>query len=221
MPSPPVPTSARKHRTRFLLVAVLTVLVAGIGIWDWMVLRGAWPGWQPQTASLPPAVPEAAPAAPGTPAAPARKPPRASAEPATAGSAGTVTDKVSDAPAEPAVSPDSPQPIYIWRMTPPPENAIAAVPMRIPPSAAPPAPQRTAAMPRSATPPASAAAADLRRVTALVLNVRAGPSADAERVGRLAKGATVAVLEAPGRWVRISADDGVTGWVSSRYLRPL
>jgi uncharacterized protein YgiM (DUF1202 family) len=112
------------------------------------------------------------------------------------------------------VSHDPPQPIYIWRMTPPPENATAAVPMRAPAAAT--APHRTAG-----TPLAPGASSDMRRVTALVLNVRAGPSANAERVGRLTKGATVAVLEAPGRWVRISAGDGVTGWVSSRYLRPL
>ena len=42
----------------------------------------------------------------------------------------------------------------------------------------------------------------------------------AGRVGQLAKGATVTVIEAPGRWVRIAMADGTTGWVSSRYLRP-
>lgn len=58
-------------------------------------------------------------------------------------------------------------------------------------------------------------------VTANSLNVRAGAGAEHEIIGRLSRGAEVAIVERAGEWARLapkSAQSG--GWASSSYLSP-
>lgn len=50
------------------------------------------------------------------------------------------------------------------------------------------------------------------------VNVRAGPSATTARLFVLRPGQKVTAGETAGNWTLITADDGDSGWVSSRYL---
>lgn len=53
------------------------------------------------------------------------------------------------------------------------------------------------------------------------LNVRAQPSAGANRVGQVKRGAVVNVYEVSGKWWRISYGTTIEGWASSDYLRKI
>ncbi|ADU51501.1 SH3 type 3 domain protein [Thermaerobacter marianensis DSM 12885] len=67
-----------------------------------------------------------------------------------------------------------------------------------------------------------AGAAQTATVTTQYLNVRAEPTQDSTRVGTLARGSTVQVLEEQNGWVRVRYQaNGRTyeGWVDARYLQ--
>lgn len=64
--------------------------------------------------------------------------------------------------------------------------------------------------------PASALAQSMY-VGASTLNVRSGPGQEFEAVGRLRRGAPVAVSEQQDGWAKVEAD-AASGWVASRYL---
>jgi len=71
--------------------------------------------------------------------------------------------------------------------------------------------------------PAGAAAVSGRmNVTASTLNVRAGPSARADRLAdrTLRKRATVTEECRAGQWSRVRLVDGRSGWVANEYLAP-
>lgn len=94
-------------------------------------------------------------------------------------------------------------------------SVVAAVPGGVP-------------TPQPATPAAPAttpvaAARPAFTVTADSLNVRGGPDASNAPVAGspLAKGTRVEGLEDNGGWKRIKAANGVTGWVSAKFLAPV
>ena len=53
------------------------------------------------------------------------------------------------------------------------------------------------------------------------LNIRSGPSSDSERIGTIAKGTSVRVIETKGKWSRIETDDGQVAWVATRFLKSM
>ena len=53
------------------------------------------------------------------------------------------------------------------------------------------------------------------------LNIRSGPSSDSERIGTIAKGTSVRVIETKGKWSRIETDDGQVAWVATQYLKSM
>lgn len=57
---------------------------------------------------------------------------------------------------------------------------------------------------------------DIRRVTGNSVNMRSGPGTDYQRVGKLTKGAQIAVLEEPGNgWVMLEVvETGEVGWMA-------
>ncbi|WP_157707999.1 SH3 domain-containing protein [Roseovarius faecimaris] len=57
---------------------------------------------------------------------------------------------------------------------------------------------------------------DIRQVTGDLVNMRAGPGTDFEKVGQLGKGSSVAVLEEPGNgWVMLEVvETGEIGWMA-------
>jgi uncharacterized protein YgiM (DUF1202 family) len=55
-------------------------------------------------------------------------------------------------------------------------------------------------------------------VTSEALNVREGPSARANVLGRLLQGESVEVAGREGDWVQVATSNGVTGWASADYL---
>lgn len=61
------------------------------------------------------------------------------------------------------------------------------------------------------------------RVTAVTMNVRAGPDTDQRPVGQVSQGTILDRLEdsPDGRWLRVRSPDGLRGWVSSTYVRPV
>jgi len=78
-----------------------------------------------------------------------------------------------------------------------------------PPPAPPPTAIPTAALPASA------------EVTVDLLNVRAGPSADAELLGQIKQGDSLPILgrDDTGDWLSVELPDGQAGWVSAQYVR--
>ena len=50
------------------------------------------------------------------------------------------------------------------------------------------------------------------------LNIRLSPSADANKIGEVKKGETVTIEESVNGWHKVTVD-GVTGWVSSDYIK--
>jgi len=80
----------------------------------------------------------------------------------------------------------------------------------------------SAPAPAPAAPAAPAGAGPAFTVTADSLNVRSGPDASNGLVAGspLAKGTHVEGLEDNVSWKRIKAANGVTGWVSAKYLAP-
>lgn len=55
------------------------------------------------------------------------------------------------------------------------------------------------------------------QVTASRLNVRRSPSKNSSKIGSLARGAVVRILDTEGVWVRVLSEDA-EGWVFSSYL---
>ncbi|HET7463705.1 MAG TPA: SH3 domain-containing protein [Longimicrobium sp.] len=74
-----------------------------------------------------------------------------------------------------------------------------------------------------AAPPAAPAAGQAFSVAADSLNVRSGPGASNGLVAGspLARGTQVEGFEDNGGWKRITAANGVAGWVSAQYLAPV
>ncbi|HEY8394621.1 MAG TPA: SH3 domain-containing protein [Thermaerobacter sp.] len=73
-----------------------------------------------------------------------------------------------------------------------------------------------------AQPQASAGSGRTATVTTQYLNVRAEPTTDSTRVGTLAEGSTVQVLEERDGWARVRYQAGgktYEGWVDARYLK--
>jgi uncharacterized protein YgiM (DUF1202 family) len=80
---------------------------------------------------------------------------------------------------------------------------------------------RAAAAAVPAAPPVAAepeAPAERMVVTSDALNLRSGPSTDAEVLGRLLEGEAVEVAGRDGGWVQVATADGATGWAYSDYL---
>jgi hypothetical protein len=63
----------------------------------------------------------------------------------------------------------------------------------------------------------STSSLDRRWITARGLNVRTGPTVQAELIASLPYGTPVNVLETSGTWAHVEAD-GVTGWLSANFL---
>lgn len=55
-------------------------------------------------------------------------------------------------------------------------------------------------------------------VVATTLNVRAGPSASATLLGKLARGGQLLAVDAASGWIAIRLENGALGWVDSRYV---
>jgi len=57
---------------------------------------------------------------------------------------------------------------------------------------------------------------DVRQVTGDVVNMRAGPGTEFDKIGKLSKGAHVAVLDAPGNgWIKVDVvETGASGWMA-------
>ena len=76
--------------------------------------------------------------------------------------------------------------------------------------------------PEPTEPQAGTGGGETATVTTQYLNVRAEPTQDSTRVGTLARGSTVQVLEEQNGWARIRYQaNGRTyeGWVDARYLQ--
>ena len=61
---------------------------------------------------------------------------------------------------------------------------------------------------------------EVRSVTAGTLNVRSGPGSGYALVGALDYGTAMRVMSRSGSWLKITAWNGVTGWVASAYTDP-
>ena len=68
------------------------------------------------------------------------------------------------------------------------------------------------------TPTAAPVETKTGKVTASSLNVRSGAGTDYDKVGKLAKGTAVKVLDEKDGWYKIEAGS-VTGWVSAEYVK--
>ena len=70
------------------------------------------------------------------------------------------------------------------------------------------------AIPTTASPASAVVNVDL-------LNVRAGPSADAELLGQVKQGDALPILgrDDTGDWLRVQLSDGQAGWVSTQFVR--
>lgn len=55
-------------------------------------------------------------------------------------------------------------------------------------------------------------------VKATSLNVRSSPSTEGAKVGELALGTAVGVLESRGDWIAVATPSGIKGWVHGDYL---
>ena len=64
-----------------------------------------------------------------------------------------------------------------------------------------------------------AAAQRYVRVTVAKLNVREKPTTQAATVGRVRKGERLAVLGADGEWLKVTLQNGKTGWIHGSYAR--
>jgi uncharacterized protein YgiM (DUF1202 family) len=73
--------------------------------------------------------------------------------------------------------------------------------------------------PNAVKQPLPAIGADVRVVAASGLNIRAKASASAAKLGALARGTAVTVLEDTGDWVRF-VYQGKDAWVNDQYLTP-
>jgi uncharacterized protein YgiM (DUF1202 family) len=59
---------------------------------------------------------------------------------------------------------------------------------------------------------------DTRTVTAEALNVREAPSSQSFVVGKLLAGASVTVIGQERSWLHVETADGLSGWVSSKFV---
>lgn len=84
------------------------------------------------------------------------------------------------------------------------------------PSATPTATATATAAPTQA--PTTAPTVKTGKVTASSLNVRESNSTSAAKVGKLAKGASVTILDEKGGWYQITSGS-VSGWVSAEYIK--
>ncbi len=69
-----------------------------------------------------------------------------------------------------------------------------------------------------APPPKAVAQAEVVYVNASALNMRSGPSADAEIVAQLKSGTELQVVSRNADWVNVRLSDGRTGWVAGRFV---
>lgn len=75
-----------------------------------------------------------------------------------------------------------------------------------------------AACAKSVPPPQAIAEGRTVYVTASALNVRTGPSAGAEVIGRVRRAEPLFVLENRDGWLRVRLHDGSNGWVAAQYV---
>jgi hypothetical protein len=52
------------------------------------------------------------------------------------------------------------------------------------------------------------------------LNIRSGPGKQYNVVGKVARGATVAILEDAGQWLKIRLADGTVGYAAKEHIKP-
>lgn len=55
-------------------------------------------------------------------------------------------------------------------------------------------------------------------VNVSVLNIRSGPGTNFERIGTVAQGATVTILQKQSDWLQIRLTSGLTGWALGQYI---
>ena len=69
------------------------------------------------------------------------------------------------------------------------------------------------------TPPAPKA--DIRSVTADLLNIRSGPGTTYARLGMLSRGTKIRVASSAGGWASYIMPQGAVGWLAVQYLTPV
>lgn len=79
------------------------------------------------------------------------------------------------------------------------------------------APAPAAAPVRADTPPATTRSSTVI-VIASALNVRRGPSVDAEVVAKVTRGDELTVIATSERWTNVRLSTGATGWVASEHV---
>ena len=72
----------------------------------------------------------------------------------------------------------------------------------------------------SGTPGTTTGSGPAATVNSAGLNMRAGPGRDYDSIGAYERGTTVQVLaqDGTGEWLKVTAPDGKTGWMSARFL---
>ena len=56
-------------------------------------------------------------------------------------------------------------------------------------------------------------------VNVSALNVRSGPGTDYSKIGTVYKGSSLTVLETNDMWYHVKLNNGLKGWVYSRYVK--
>lgn len=107
----------------------------------------------------------------------------------------------------------APQPKFVSAETGTPTVQLASLTVSVTPLAEP-APALQPA------PVAPAAAADIRQITAGVLNMRAEPNKYSELIASLPRGTKVSVSDTSGTWAYVTTPDGTAGWLSQNFLAP-
>jgi len=148
-------------------------------------------------------VPEPEPTPPPPTTEPTAQPPPAPRE-----------DPVPAEPPPPAVA-ESPPPATA-PVAPAPVEPVPAEPEAAIPTAE--SPVAPAADPDPTPPPQDARPEARLMVTALALNLRAGPSNQSEIVAELPMGTPLAEEAESGRWLLVTLADGRRGWVHRRYV---
>lgn len=67
---------------------------------------------------------------------------------------------------------------------------------------------------------APAVAADIRQITAGVLNMRSEPNKYSDLIVSLSRGTRVSVSDTSGSWAYVTTPDGTSGWLSQNFLAP-
>jgi len=70
-------------------------------------------------------------------------------------------------------------------------------------------------------PTAPAATADIRQITAGVLNMRSEPDKFSDLIASLPRGTRVSVSDTSGTWAYVTTPDGTSGWLSQNFLAPV